>query len=176
MRCLICSLFASLCFTLLLPVMGMAQQATPVIFTRTDIRIEPLPIKGKDGEASLLRPESSYNVELRSEEALQLEYIHTLNDLTDTTGVMVMFNAPTVAPLPAFRVYTKVDALFIAEDGTILQILPGVALGEMTQDVYADEPVKAFLFLKQGQVAARMIRPHDSISGDMFIPAPPVMQ
>ncbi len=159
----------------LLPALAVAQ-VTPVIFERTEIRIEPAPALAREGEATLLRPTTSYDIELRSEEALRLEYIHTLNELSDMTGVMIMFSAPTIAPLPALQVFTPVDALFVAEDGTILQILPNVALAEMTQDIMAREPVKAFLFLKAGTVAAKMLQPHDTVLGSMFMAAPPVMQ
>lgn len=174
MRCHHRSRFVSLLLVLLLP-MAAAAQVTPVIFERTDIRIDPAPIAA-EGEATLLREPTRYNIELRSEDALRLEYIHTLNTLTDDTGVMILFASPVMAPLPALQVFTPVDALFVAEDGTILQILPNVALGDMTQDVMAREPVKAFLFLKAGQVAARFLQPRDSVAGSMFTPAPPVMQ
>ena len=167
--------FISLLLALLLPAFAMAQ-VTPVIFERADIRIDAAPIGGREGEATLLRPSITYNIELRSEDALKLEYIHTLNTLTDSTGVMILFTSPMMAPLPAMQVFTPVDAIFLAEDGTILQILPNVALGEMTQDVMARDPVKAFLFLKAGEVAARLIQPQDAVSGSMFVPAPSVMQ
>ena len=168
--------FRSISFALaLLPAVVFAQ-VTPVIFERTDIRIDPAPIGGREGEATLMRDPSMYNIELRSEDALKLEYIHTLNTLTDNTGVMILFSAPMVAPLPAMQVFTPVDAVFVGANGTIVQILPNVALGEMTQDIIAREPVQAFLFLKAGQVAARMIQPHDTIRGTMFTPTPPVMQ
>lgn len=174
MRCLTRLLSISL---LLAGLAGPAlAQVTPIIFERTNIRIEPTPIRGEENEATLLRAATTYNIELRSEDALKLEYIHTLNTLNDDTGVMIMFAAPSVVPLPAWQVFTKVDAVFLAEDGTILQILPSVALGNMTQDIYAREPVKAFLFLKEGQVAARYLRPRDVVTGSMFVPAPPVME
>lgn len=165
----------SLITALLSPAMAYAQ-ATPIIFERTNIRIDPTVFGGVDGEASILRDPSSFNIELRSEDALKLEYIHTLNTLTNDTGVMILFNAPLLAPLPAMQVFTPVDALFVAEDGRIIQILPNVALGEMTQDIYAKEHVKAFLFLAAGQVAARFIQPHDIVTGSMFVPSPSVMQ
>lgn len=165
----------SLIAALLLPAMAWAQ-ATPIIFERTSVRIDPAPIVGEQGEATLLREPTTYDIEFRSEDALKLEYIHTLNTLTEVTGILVMFSAPVMAPLPAWQVFTPVDALFVAEDGTILQILPNVTLGEMTQDVMARDPVKAFLFLKAGQVAARAIQPRDQVTGGMFTPAPPVLQ
>lgn len=175
MNCLRRLKFASAVMAMLVPAAAMAQ-VTPVIFERTDIRIDHAPIGGKDGEVTIQRNPVTYNIELRSEDALKLEYIHTLNNLTDPTGVMIVFAAPTMAPLPALQVFTAVDALFLAEDGTVLQILPNVALGEMTQDIMARDPVKAFLFLKAGQVAAQSIQPHDTVVGTMFTPSPAVMQ
>lgn len=175
MRCRTISTFISFLALAMLPLAAGAQ-VTPVIFERTDIRIDAAPMGGQEGEATVLRPSLTYNIELRSEDALKLEYIHTLNTLADNTGVMILFSAPVVAPLPAMQVFTPVDALFLAEDGTILQILPNVALGNMRQDVYARDPVKAFLFLKAGEVALRAIQPRDTVTGSMFTPAPPVMQ
>lgn len=152
-------------------------QVTPVIFERAPIRIDPIAVVAvKEGETAPVRSVSAYDVEVRSEDALKLEYIHTLNTLTDDTGVAIVFSAPTLVSLPYMQVFTPVDALFVAEYGTILQILPNVVLGEMQQEIMAKEPVRAFVFLKAGEVAARQILPRDLIAGSMFTPAPPVMQ
>lgn len=174
--------FVSLCVMLLAATPVLAQ-VTPVIFERSDIRIDPVtqaaPPPAKEGETpppALARPAINYNVEVRAEDALKLEYIHTLNTLTESTGVIILFDAPSIVALPRMQVFTPVDALFVAEDGTILQIYPDVTLGNLQQDVYAKDPVKAFVFLKAGEVAARQIMPKDIIAGGMFYPAPPVMQ
>lgn len=167
--------FASLAAVLLLAAPAIAQ---PLIFERAEIRIDPVAVApaAKAGETPIPRIPTSYDVEVRAEDALQLEYIHTLNTLTDTTGVAISFTAPSIAALPRMQVFTPVDALFVAEDGTIMQIYPDVILAELTQDVYAKDPIKAFVFLKAGEVAARRILPRDIIAGSMFFPAPPVMQ
>ena len=155
----------------------LVAQGTPVIFQRANIRIDPvLAGLAEDGKGSVtVRQSSGFNIEVRPQEALRLEYIHTLNTLTDESGVMVLFTAPAVTPLPAFRNYTPVDALFIDETGIILQILPRAILAEMAQPVAAAKPVRAFLFLKAGTVQARMIQPQDAVIGGMFTPAPAVM-
>lgn len=155
----------------------ISAQSTAVIFERADIRIDPVAVQtAKPGAAPAPREPSVYNIEVRSQEALQLEYIHTLNTLTDTTGVAITFDAPSMVALPAMKVFTPVDALFVAEDGTILQIYPNVVLGELQQEVMAKDPIRAFVFLKAGEVTAQHILPRDVISGSMFYPAPPVMQ
>ena len=142
-------------------------QVTPLIFERETVHID----SPKSEHAPL-----NFDVEVRPEDALRLEYIHTLNALTDTTGVMIAFTAPSVIGLPSLKVMTPVDALFITADGTISQILPNVVLADMAQEIVAKAPVKAFLFLKAGTVAAVGIHPQDVVVGRKFIPAPPMMR
>jgi len=156
---------------MLLPMVALAQ-VTPLIMERAPIRIEaPAVSKEKPGH-----PPINYDIEVRPEDAMKLEYIHTLNTLGDANGVMIAFTAPSMVALPMMKVYQPVDALFVADNGSIVQILPNVTLGEMAQEVMAHAPVKAFVFLKAGQVAARGIRPRDVIMGSMFTPDPPVLQ
>lgn len=161
--------------SLLAAALLISAQSTAVIFERADIRIDPVAIAPVAPDAPTRLP-VDYNIEVRSEEALRLEYIHTLNTLTDTSGVAIIFTAPGMVPLPRMQVFTPVDALFVAEDGTILQIYPNVVLGELQQRVTAKEPVHAFVFLQAGQVTARGILPRDIIAGNMFYPSPPVME
>ena len=165
-------------------------QVTPLIFEREDIRIEspPHPITAEDTKnaAASTNPKSpgaasphaplTYNVEVRPEDALRLEYIHTLNELPDAGGVMIVFTAPSVIGLPALKVPTAVDALFVLDNGTITQILPNVVLADLTQEVVAQAPIKAFLFLKAGTVTAQHIHPQDVVVGKKFTPAPPLLQ
>ncbi len=162
---------------LLLPAFVHAQ-TTSVIFERASIRIDPIPTAQSSDPKSPVEARAgvTYSVEVRGQDALRLEYIHTLNTLTDATGVMITFLAPTLIGLPALRDYTAIDAIFIGGDGSILQIAPGVVLAELEVEVMAKEPVKAFLFLKAGQVAAHQLRPHDMIVGPMFNSGPSVMQ
>ena len=158
----------------LLPVTAFAQMA--VVFERAEIRIESPAIADTDKEVHIQHAPLTYSVESRQEDALRLEYIHTLNSLDAKNGVLIAFAGPTVAPLPPMKVYTPVDALFIADDGMVVQILPNITLGEMTQTLQARVPVKAFLFLKAGEAAKQGIHPRDVVSGSMFTPAPPMQQ
>ena len=154
-----------------LPLFAHAQSS--LVFERTQIHIEsPVPDeKAKNPKPP--HPTLSYDVESRKEDALKLEYIHTLNNLTDDTGVMITLDNPAILPVPAFKDYTPVDVLFIAEDGTLVQITPNLKLGELAQNVTAKTPVKSLLFLKAGQAAARGRHPRDIIVGSMFTQAPP---
>ena len=167
--------FISAVAALLMPLMALAQ-VTPLIFERAQIRIDSPPAREKDKTPKPIHQPVAYDTEVRPEDAMKLEYIHTLNTLTETNGVMIAFGAPSMVALPMMKVYVPVDALFVSDNGKIVQILPNVTLGQMSQEVLAHEPVKAFLFLKAGQVAARGLRPQDVITGSMFTPAPPVME
>ncbi len=166
-----------LCAFLLLAATVYAQ-VTPLIFERENITIQsPLPRVPKEGEtAPPSHPPLVYDVEIRPEDALRLESIHMLNNLTDASGVMIAFTAPSVVALPALQAPTAVDALFVMQDGTIAQILPNVILADITQEIVAREPIKAFLFLKAGTVAAQKIRPLDVVSGKKFTAAPPLLK
>lgn len=147
-----------------------------LLFERAIVRIDSPALETKEDKGKPTHPTLEYDIEVRQEDALRLEYIHTLNTLTNETGVMILFETPALASLPAMKVYTPVDALFIADDGSILQIIPNIILGEITQDTSAKQPSKAFLFLKAGEAANRGIQPHDKVSGKMFTPALPIQE
>ncbi len=157
-----------------MPLLAGAQ--TTLLFERTQIHIEsPAP----DEKVKNLKPmhvSLVYDVELRKDDALKLEDIHTLNTLTNDTGVLIALDTPRILPVPAFKDYTPVDVVFISEDGTVVQITPDLKLGELTQDVVAKIPVKALLFLKSGQAKERGMHPRDYVVGNMFTKAPPTVE
>lgn len=164
-----------------LSVVLLAAMSTPaiaqVLFERADIRIDPPPAASDEPVAARpARLSYHYNIEVRGEDAFQLEYIHTLNTLTDTTGVAILLSEPAIAGLPNWQVQTPVDALFVAADGRIVQIFPAITLASLQQEIYAKEPIRAVLFLKSGEAALRGIRPRDAIAGSMFTPAPPEIE
>lgn len=173
LTCLLISAFYLAC----MPMPAAAQ----MVFERAKIRIDPAappaPKTNEESDPPLPQRESIIlEVEMRSEDALRLEYIHELNTLTPDTGVLIALNSPSIMPLPAMQVFTPVDALFVDEEGAIVQILPNVVLGEMSRSIAARSPIKAFVFLKAGQAAARAIRPHDIVTGSSFNPPPPVQE
>lgn len=167
------SLVSMLTLLVLAPMSATQAQPKSLIFERAEIRITPQTIRTPDQEVALTRPPVRVDVELRGEDALTLEYIHTLNTLDTKTGVMILFTSPAIAALPAMKVYTPVDVLFVADDGTILQISPNMVLGELTQTIQAKAPVKAFLFMQSGAAAANGFRPRDTVMGHMFLPPAP---
>lgn len=182
---------------------AMAQQVTPLIFEREEIRItspasitvitsntpekadtpKPEGDTPKEGASTDPKPpvatghpQLNFDVEVRSEDALRLEYIHTLNSLADNTGVIISFTKPSQYNLPAFRVPTPVDVLFVMENGTVEQIVPNIVLSDLSQEITARKPFKGFLFLKAGTVAAKGIKPKDVVSSRVFNAGPALVR
>lgn len=160
-----------------------APASAQVIFQREKLTISPPPVtnvsKEKEEEKKpeeTPRTPQEFMVEVRSEEALNLEYIHTLNDLKDDTGTMISFVVPSIVSVPQMKVYTPVDILFIDPDGIILQILPNITPSEINRDIHASEPVSAFLYLKAGEVKKRDIRPKDVVSHSLFNAKPVILK
>jgi uncharacterized membrane protein (UPF0127 family) len=178
-----CSLNKLLLILVLIVMPALANaQSSPVIFERQDIVILPAEVptrvdgEGRDFQPPADHPPLRFSVEIRPEDAMKLEYIHTLNTLTDTTGVMIAFTLPTMVSLPTFTVSTPVDVLFVDYQGMILQMLPGVIPAEITQDIMAKEPVRAFIYLQNGVIKAKNIRPGDRVESTVFTPPPPVIR
>ena len=137
---------------------------------------DPAIIKAPEEAPKAPRAPMSFNVEVRPEDALKLEYIQALTQLNDTNGVMIAFGAPTIAPLPYFRVQQATDVLFVDDAGMILQIYPGHVPMDISREIYADKPIKALIYLKEGTVKARDIRPRDVVQSRVFNPPPPLLQ
>ena len=146
-------------------------QETPVIFERTEIRIDPAFTERAPDMPAEVRSASRFSIELRSEDAARLEYIPSLNTLADSEGVMILFRAPILTALPKLNNFIPVDAVMIAEDGTILSISPAVILANLPEQELSADPVKALLFLKAGTLAARDIKVKDMIVAPMFASA-----
>ncbi|MBN8543073.1 MAG: DUF192 domain-containing protein [Alphaproteobacteria bacterium] len=141
------------------------------IIPRAEPETTPEGIPNVDKRAPL-----TFSVEIRPEDAMKLEYIHTLNTLADDSGIIIAFTLPTMTSLPFMRVYTPVDVLFVNEQGIILQMLPNTILGEIFQDIMAKEPIKAFVFLKAGTIERKSIKPRDRIDNPIFIPPPAIIE
>jgi uncharacterized membrane protein (UPF0127 family) len=169
-------LFRQILSVVLMALAAPALAQNPLIFARETIRIEPTTSTEATANNAALPPRESirYDVEIRNADALRLEYIHTLNTLTPATGILIALDAPEMRAMPAYSVMTPVDVLFVAEDGSIVQIYPEAIMADLTQAIEAPSEVKAFIFLKSGQAKVRAIRPRDRVYGSPFNPPPPV--
>jgi uncharacterized membrane protein (UPF0127 family) len=161
-----------------------------VIFQREKLVIAPPPItkviktvseedakkEADPAPSTPRRPARTFMVEVRGEDALQLEYIHTMNDLREGDGVLIAFYLPSISPLPVFRVYSPVDVLFLGDDGEVMQIAPNIVPAEITQEITASGPVRGFLYIKAGEAKRLNLRPGDIASHATFNAKPLVIQ
>ncbi|MBN66979.1 MAG: hypothetical protein CMM94_05370 [Rickettsiales bacterium] len=177
MRFLISFFILLLCSSL-----ALAQSRQPIIFQKDSLTITSYPRaeKSEEQEGENAAPptptEHVFSVEVRPENAMRLEWIHTLNTLDNNRGVMIAFETPMQIPLMPLEVYKPVDVLFIDNDGKILQIAPSVVLGELQQDIYAKKPIRAFLYLQGGISESLNIKPRDEVDHPLFNSAPVVLE
>lgn len=183
--------FASL-FSLLLLCIHSPSEAQ-VIFQREPFEIAPPPAKSQvvdnvedkttlpsktaaQKQKDAVRISHQFTGEIRGEEALTLEYIHTLNALSDDSTVMILLDAPSIVSLPVYNVYTPIDVAFVDNDGEIVQIIPSIVPAEITRDIQAETPIRAFIFFKAGITKSLDIRPKDIVKFSAFNARPIIIQ
>ena len=173
------------CLIAMMPALAHAQAwQRPVIFQREVIRIHtpaaPVILKEEEEEEEEPTPPQpkviEFTVEVRSEDALRLDWIHTLQSLPNDGGVMIVFDYATDLPLIPSEVYTPLDVLFVEPSGRVLQVMPEAVLANIEEDIYASKPILAFLYLKGGICEQNGILPGSRIEHPAFNPGPKVLQ
>jgi uncharacterized membrane protein (UPF0127 family) len=169
---------------LTLPVAAMAEQSAALIYTKTTIQIDrknlppqsqPLPWLPKT-DTPVEKPGIVFDVEVRDAMALYNQKgWFNLSSPDDKTGVLMAFSAPGIAPISASSQYAPLDILMIDAQGKIIQIVPGVLLSELAQDILPPAPVLAFLFLKGGTCASLSISPGDTVEYKLFHKSPTIL-
>lgn len=117
-----------------------------------------------------VRQPAKINAEIRSDQALRLEWIASLNRLVSGEGVMIVFNPSIKLPLLEMNVYEAVDVLFVDTEGTIMQIAPELTLYGLREEIVAEKPVRAWFFLKGGDAEKFGIQPGDKVQHPIFNP------
>lgn len=155
------------------------------IVRKTMVEVSPEPLNPDIEEnnkavnnAPIMKPLEpiKFTVQIRSQEAVRLHEMHSLNRLRDDTGVMVLMTRPVDMPIVKIAVYTPVDVLMVNDEGRIVQIVPEIVLGRLEDFIDADEPLKAFIYLKSGIAEEKMIKPGDVVDHPSFTPAPTVLK
>lgn len=177
--CLLIGLFASF----LLVSEGLAREGA-LTYSRTHIIImrasadadSPPPLPWRDAQASADSPGIIFDVEIRDASILyHNDGWYNLSGPSEKSGVMLMFSAPTIAPLMASAQYAPLDILMVDSEGTINQILPNLMLSQLTEEIMPERPVKAFLFLQGGICKAMGIQPGDRVLYKKFRQPPTVL-
>lgn len=171
-------------FVLIAPAAFAAEN--PVIFQRDVVTyvpvtpvevIEEAPAEGEE-EAEPEPPREAFDidVEIRPQDALRLEWIHTLNNLKDKQGVMIVLSEAMQIPLMPLQVFTPLDVIVIDERGAVSQLIPNVVLATLGEDIVASRPTRAFLYMRAGSIAANRMQPADMVDHPYFTPQQTVLQ
>lgn len=156
---------------------------SPVVFQRDSIRFLPAASvqvieegETEESEAPPTREAFDIKVEIRPQDALRLEWIHTLNKLGEDEGVMIVLNEAMQLPLMPLQVFTPVDVVVADARGLVSQLIPNVVLATLNEDIVANRPTRAFIYLRAGSIDAYGILPNDRIDHPYFTPQQKVLQ
>ncbi len=163
----------------------MAAASNSLVFQRDTITIEPAAPAADEaaaedvGEAAQPPPAArqavTINAQLRSDQALRLEWVHSLSGLSGNEAMMILFDPPAQQDLMPMNIYVPVDVLFVDKQGTITQIAPNLTLAQLQAQIAVAEPLRAWLFLAGGAAERLDIRPRDRLRHPLFSPKPTVI-
>lgn len=158
-----------------------SDKSTPVLYHRANITLQrqtlpqaqPMPWQE---QPTPQEHDLVLDVEIRDGASLykQNGWIN-LSSYSDKSGIMMVFSEPAVQPIINSPQYAPVDVLFIDKNGKIAQIVPNLSLSELEQEIYPDEPVLAFLFLKGGACAELSINAGDIVQYSLFKKLPTIL-
>jgi len=180
-------IFAWLFLWMALSWAAMADESTPLFYTRSNIvvirktppqkTIPPLPWQAQ-GQPTVVQddPRVLFDVEVRDAMALYSQKgWFNLSSPSEKDGVLLAFSASGTTPIVHSTQYAPLDILLIDHEGTITQIIPNIKLSELDQDIVPSSPVLAFLFLKGGLCEKLSIRPGDTVEYKLFRKPPVVL-
>lgn len=161
------------CIALLIASAATADESTPLFYTR-----EPIGIRHQAASQELPWREEilTFDAEIRNATAFynQQGWIN-LSPPPEQSGVLLLFAAPTVAPITPSQNYAPLDILLINKEGRILQIFPKMVLASLEESIYPADPLNAFLLLNGGSCEKFSIQPGDWVEYKAFKKPPPTL-
>lgn len=131
---------------------------------------------GQPPAISASRQPFDLRVEIRSEDALALEWIDSLNYLNGKNGVMVVLNYAGDVPVIQSPVYAALDLFCVQSNGAISRIYPELVLANLQSDISCGNDNKAYLYMQKGFATKHAITPKDRLDHPIFIRAPNVIK
>ena len=123
------------------------------------------------------KPRESFQfyTEIRDEQALRLDWVHSLNRINAQRTMMILFNPPRYDMLMAQNVYQPLDIISISPEGVITQIIPEVILAQLAAPIESRQPAHARLVVDGGAAALLELKIGDRVQHPSFKAAPTVM-
>jgi uncharacterized membrane protein (UPF0127 family) len=166
----------------LLPAPALADAAAPIQYARGSVVIEraspPAPTPLPWQKADELRPTQQLPLEVEIRDAAMLyrkDGWFNLRAPSDNAGVLLLFASPTLAAIPPYTQQAPLDILMVDKEGIIRQIAPSLVLSDLSEEIYPQEPVLAFLFLRGGLCERSGIRPGDRVLHTAFKKPPAIL-
>lgn len=164
-------------------VLAQAVASQPLVFRRDMLTIIPLnPVavmeetddKDEPGEVPVAQP-FQLATEIRSQQSLKLNWIHSLTGLAENYSVLILFEAPDYYPLMPANFYEPLDVIAVDAQGVMTQLVPSIALVDLTQPIVPNDPIRARLYLAAGTIKRYGLTPGARIEHPLFRAAPEVI-
>lgn len=155
--------------------------APPLVYRRDILTIHPpapVVVQEETADSSPPAPPRApveLATELRSEQALRLDWVHSLSRLGERDSMTIIFDPPRYSAIYPLNFYQPLDILSIDPRGRIIQIVPELVLFELGEAIDSGEPIRARLFLPGGTAEALGIRPGDRVQHPLFTPGPRIL-
>ena len=170
--------FAMIVWVLLMP-FAKADESVPLFYTRTNLTlirqsVKPLPWNPAESASAA---DINFDTEIRDGATLYNQQgWYNLSAPSENSAVMLVFGAPLLAPITPSANYAPLDILLIDSHGTVIKIFPKLRLSSLQEEIYPDQPITAFLFLRSGACEALSINPGDYVQYKIFKRPPATLE
>lgn len=147
-------------------ILTIIPKPTPIALDENDQPLDPQP-----------EPRESFRfyTDLRDEGALKLNWMVSLNRINAKRTMTIVFSAPRYDVIKPQPVYELLDILSVSPEGVITQIMPNLALADLSQPITTARLARARLVLAGGAVQTLGLRVGDRVQHPIFSPAPEVV-
>ncbi|MEZ5690922.1 MAG: hypothetical protein R3D71_04565 [Rickettsiales bacterium] len=133
----------------------------------------------KDDTNKIIRPKIEplvFDVEMRNAyDFYKNSGWFNLSNFSEESGIMLVFNEPSIEPVVNTGRYSPVDILFIDQTGIIRQIVPNIVLANLEENIYPKDKTLAFLFLNGGIYSKFSVNVGDVVVHPIFKKKPVIL-
>jgi uncharacterized membrane protein (UPF0127 family) len=156
--------------------------ADAVVFRRDILTIQPLtasPLLIDDSapieELPPARESFQFYTDIRDENALRLDWVHSLNRINEERTMTILFDPPRYDQIMPQPVHQPLDIISVAPDGTIFQIAPNLNLSQLHAPIETNQRARARLIVQGGASELLGLRVGDVVRHPAFTPRPEVL-
>jgi uncharacterized membrane protein (UPF0127 family) len=165
-----------------LVLMAVFLPAEAIVFRRDILTIIPKPEIRLNEQGQPLpeqpapRAPIRFYTELRDEQALKLDWVHSLNRINAERTMTILFDPPRYDLIIAQNTYQPIDIISISPEGIITQIVPNLVLAALSSPIESSTPTRARLIVAGGAAEILGLQIGDRVEHPAFKAAPKVMR